>query len=105
MVRNFDEIINNDIPVLVDFSAEWCAPCKMLAPVLEQLKRKMGEKIRILKVDIEKNRDLAMKYNIRSVPTMILFRNNSVKWSGAGVMSAEQLERAVNLSCFETTIN
>ena len=105
MIKNFHEIINGDIPVLVDFSAEWCGPCKMLAPVLEQLKGKMGEKLRILKVDIDKNGDLSMKYNIKSVPTLMLFHNGNVKWSGVGLMSADQIERAANLNCLETPVH
>jgi thioredoxin 1 len=102
MTNSFNDIINGKIPVLVDFSAEWCGPCKMMAPILEQLKGKMGERIRILKIDIDKNRELALKYNIRSVPTIMLFQYGSIKWSGVGLMPADQIEKAIILNCLET---
>jgi thioredoxin 1 len=95
MKDKFNELINSDIPVLVDFSAEWCGPCKMMGPVLEQLKVKMDNKIRILKIDVDKNRELAGKYNIRSVPTLILFQSGMTKWSGVGVMTSNYLENVI----------
>ena len=96
MKEKFDELIKGDIPVLVDFSAEWCGPCKMMAPVLEQLKSKMAGKIRILKIDVDKNRDLAGKYRVQSVPTLILFQSGKTKWSGVGVMTSNHLENVIN---------
>jgi len=96
MKEKFDELIKGDIPVLVDFSAEWCGPCKMMAPVLEQLKSKMAGKIRILKIDVDKNRDLAGKYRVQSVPTLILFQGGKTKWSGVGVMTSNHLENVIN---------
>jgi thioredoxin 1 len=96
MKEKFDELIKGDIPVLVDFSAEWCGPCKMMAPVLEQLKIKMADKIRILKIDVDKNRDLAGKYRVQSVPTLILFQGGKTKWSGVGVMTSNHLENVIN---------
>jgi thioredoxin 1 len=81
MNENFNDLIKSDLPVLVDFSAEWCGPCKMMAPVLEQLKGKMTDKLRILKIDVDGNRELAYKYNIRSVPTLMLFQNGLAKWT------------------------
>jgi thioredoxin 1 len=80
MNENFNELINGQTPVLVDFSAEWCGPCKMMAPVLSQLKDKMDDKLRILKIDVDNNRELASKYNIRSVPTLMLFQDGKTKW-------------------------
>jgi len=96
MNENFNELINGQTPVLVDFSAEWCGPCKMMGPVLEQLKDKMENKVRILKIDVDSNRELASKYNIRSVPTLMLFQNGKNKWSGVGVMTSDHLENVIN---------
>jgi thioredoxin 1 len=96
MKEKFDELIGGNIPVLVDFSAEWCGPCKMMAPVLEQLKDKMEDKIRILKIDVDRNRDRAGKYRIQSVPTLILFQDGMTKWSGVGVMTSNYLENVIN---------
>jgi thioredoxin 1 len=96
MNKNFNELINGQTPVLVDFSAEWCGPCKMMAPVLEQLKDKMADKVRILKIDVDNNRELASKYNIRSVPTLMLFQEGKTKWSGVGVMTSDYLENVIN---------
>jgi len=98
MKEKFDELIKGDIPVLVDFSAEWCGPCKMMAPVLEQLKSKMAGKIRILKIDVDKNRELAGQYRVQSVPTLILFQGGKTKWSGVGVMTSNHLENVININ-------
>ena len=95
MTSNFSEIINSGVPVLVDFSAEWCGPCKMMKPVLEQLKDKMDDKIRIIKIDVDNNRELASKYRIQSVPTLILFQNGTTRWSGVGVMTSNYLENVI----------
>ena len=96
MNENFNELIKGETPVLVDFSAEWCGPCKMMGPVLEQLKGKMADKLKILKVDVDNNRELANKYNIRSVPTLMLFQDGKTKWSGVGVMTSNHLENVIN---------
>lgn len=96
MNSSFDSIIRGSVPVLVDFSAEWCGPCRMMKPVLEQLKKKMENKIRIVKIDVDRNSNLASKYNIRSVPTLMLFRDGNVIWSGVGVMTSEYLENVIN---------
>jgi thioredoxin 1 len=103
MNENFNELINGQTPVLVDFSAEWCGPCKMMAPVLSQLKDKMDDKLRILKIDVDNNRELASKYNIRSVPTLMLFQDGKTKWSGVGVMTSDYLQNVVNSNCYITT--
>jgi len=96
MKEKFEELIKGDIPVLVDFSAEWCGPCKMMAPVLEQLKGKMADKIRIVKVDVDKNRELAGQYRIQSVPTLMLFQGGKTRWTGVGVMTSNYLENVIN---------
>jgi len=95
MTSNFNELINSNVPVLVDFSAEWCGPCKMMKPVLAQLKDKMEDKIRIIKIDVDKNSELAGKYRVQSVPTLMLFQNGAAKWSGVGVMTSNYLENVI----------
>lgn len=94
-MSKFDELINGDTPVLVDFYADWCGPCKMMAPVLEQFSKDMGGSVRVIKVNVDKNRDAAMKYRIRSIPTMLLFRKGEVQWQGVGVMQAAQLKSEI----------
>lgn len=91
-MENFNEIINSDTPVLVDFFATWCGPCKMMHPVLEELHGLIGDKARILKVDIDKNEMLAAQYNVRSVPTLMIFKNGELKFRTAGVQSAQSLK-------------
>lgn len=94
--RTFSEMINSDTPVLVDFYADWCGPCKMMPPILKQLKKKMGDRINIIKVDAEKNADAAIKYNVRGVPNLILFKNGQILWQQAGVVQANQLQSIIN---------
>lgn len=92
----FNEIINSSTPTLVDFSAEWCGPCKMMAPILERLVNKIGNKARVLKVDIDKNPAVANFYKIQSVPTLILFVNGQVKWRQSGVVNENQLAGVID---------
>jgi len=95
-MSKFNEIINADRPVLIDFSAEWCQPCKMMPPILKQVKQQFGDKIRILKVDVDKNPSIAQKWMIQNVPTLMIFKKGEMKFRQAGVIPAPQLSNIVN---------
>jgi thioredoxin 1 len=94
-MAGFNDIIRSRETVLVDFSAEWCGPCKMMKPILEELKSKMGEKVTILKVDVDKNPKVAAAYKIQGVPTLILFQNGAVTWRKSGVVQARDLQTII----------
>jgi thioredoxin 1 len=93
---SFGDIIKGHKPVLVDFSAEWCGPCKMMPPILKDVKDKMGDNVTILKMDIDKNPNVAASYQIQSVPTLIVFRDGQVKWRQSGVTRADQLRSVLD---------
>tara|TARA_B100001146_G_scaffold47449_1_gene40962 strand:- start:31 stop:330 length:300 start_codon:yes stop_codon:yes gene_type:complete len=91
MKSSFQDIITQDVPVLVDFYADWCGPCKMLAPILQQVKAELGDDLKIVKIDVDKNQSLAAKYQVRGVPTMILFKQGNQVWRESGVLQAQDL--------------
>ncbi len=93
--KSFNEIVNSNTPVLIDFTATWCGPCKMMAPILKEVSGRIGEKGKIIKIDIDKNRALAEKLHIMSVPTFMLYKNGKVIWKKSGVQSAQQLEQVI----------
>ena len=88
----FQEIINQDKPVLVDFFATWCGPCKTQAPILDQVKQRLGNQVSIIKIDVDQNQQVAAQYQVRSVPTLIIFKNGQIKWRQSGVFAANELE-------------
>lgn len=92
----FGDLIKGHKPVLVDFSAEWCGPCKAMPPILKEVKAKLGDTITILKLDIDRNPSVASAYQIQSVPTLMVFRDGQVKWRQSGVMQAEQIKRVLD---------
>lgn len=95
-MEKFNEMINGEQLTLVDFFATWCGPCKMMHPILKQLKEKMGDDIRILKVDVDKNEALSMQYRIQSVPTLMLFKKGEMLWRQSGAMSLNDLMQKIS---------
>ena len=95
-MEKFEDIINSEKPVLVDFFATWCGPCKMMHPVLDELHGLLGDKARIIKVDVDKNQELAAQYNVRSVPTLMVFKKGKMEWRQSGYQEAGALEQIIN---------
>lgn len=91
MSKSFQDIISSDKPVLVDFFATWCGPCQALAPILKEVKEELGETVSIIKIDVDKNQPLAAQYQVRGVPTMMLYQKGQQLWRQSGVVSKEQL--------------
>ena len=95
-MEKFEDIINSEKPVLIDFFATWCGPCKMMHPILEELHGKIGDKARIITIDIDRNQQLADAYNVKSVPTLMIFNKGELLWRQSGVHSAADLEDIIS---------
>ncbi len=96
MKTSFNTIINSQTPVLVDFFADWCGPCKMLAPILKEVKEELNDAVKIIKIDVDKNQPLAAKYQVRGVPTMLLFKDGKQVWRQSGVLQKKDIINAIN---------
>lgn len=95
MKDSFNNIINSETPVLIDFYADWCGPCKMLAPILKQVKEEMGNGLKVIKIDVDKNQSLASTYQVKGVPTMLLFKSGKQVWRQSGVLQKNDILKVV----------
>jgi len=95
MNSSFENIIKSEKPVLIDFFGSWCGPCKMLTPILKQVKDSLGERISIIKIDVDENQELAAKYQVRGVPTMILYQSGKQLWRQSGVLTKDQIIKTI----------
>jgi len=96
MKSNFHTIINSENPVLIDFYADWCGPCKVLSPILKEVKKELGNAIKVIKIDVDKNQLLAKKYDVRGVPTLLLFKNGKQLWRQSGVLQKNDILKVIN---------
>jgi thioredoxin 1 len=96
MAESFKEIIKGDTPVLVDFFATWCGPCQTMLPIIDELKNHYGEKLRVLKIDVDKNQAVAAKYKVRGVPTFLIFKKGEIVWRSAGVHSRNDMMSVID---------
>ena len=94
-MANFKDIINEDKPILVDFYADWCQPCKMVTPILQTVKKELGDKVKIIKINVDNNPEISNKYGIRSIPTLMLFKNGQLKFNQAGVLPAGDIKKII----------
>lgn len=95
-MSKFNELIKGDTPVLVDFYADWCGPCKAMAPILHDVKSRLGDRVKVIKVDVDKNQQAAAVYQVRGVPTLILFKDGKILWRQSGVVPGDQLINIIN---------
>ena len=96
MSASFSDIIKSNTPTLVDFYATWCGPCKTMSPILEDFKSKLGDKVKVIKIDVDKNPKAAAAYQVRGVPTLVLFKSGQIKWRQSGVVMTQELIKIVN---------
>ena len=94
-MSNFDTIIQSEKPVLIDFFATWCGPCKMLGPILKEVKDSLGDRVSIIKIDVDKNQQIASQYQVRGVPTMILFQSGKQLWRQSGVLTKDEIIKTI----------
>jgi thioredoxin 1 len=95
MKGNFNKLVNSGVPVLIDFYAEWCGPCKAQAPILKEVAREVGNSAKLIKIDVDKNQELASRFGIKGVPTLLLFNKGQVVWKTSGVVSRDQLVKQI----------